>query len=887
MARLERWLRVLWLRIRSLFLRNRVEQELADELAFHFEQETERHVARGLSRDAAHAAVRRQAYGLEARKDACRDTRRVRWITDALSDIRYAVRTFRRNPGFAMSAVLMLAIGIAASTGLFAVIDAVVLRPFPYVGAERIARVRLLPSSGLPQAAAVTADEFIMLRQASTLDGAYIKDNFTKALTGTEFPESVWTEYYTGNALPLLGVQPVLGRVFTEAEAPVGTQPRPVALLTYRFWQRHFAGQASAIGQVLRLDGEPFTVIGVLSPAFSTDGTDIVLPLPMTFDAAATWPALVRVRPGVSLATAEAELQQLYERFAAGRPNAWSRDFRVQLRRLVDEERGATHVPVLGLLFTAAGLLLLIGCANVTILLLARGRQRMQEIAVRHALGAGRLRLVSLLLSETLLLTLVAAVVAVLLVHQLLPLLLAEAPGVVSGRADRITVGPTAILFATSLVAIVVCLSGMWPAVAMSRPRNDAMRTASSASRGSVAGGFASGFLVAAQVAIAVILLGGTAAAVRGLVDLYRAPAGYDPADVTIAQVYLPTGRYTTWPERVTLYERLRRNVAELASIEGSTISLIPTGPPPTTGMSTRIEADGLRADDWEVSAHSVASDYFSTLRIPLVRGRMWSTSDDVRAEAVAVVNETMARRLWPNDDPIGKRVRDRSFVERKIQWIFNAPGRDGWFEVVGVVRDTPNRGLLEPIAPAMYYPYTAALSDVAVLIARTKGSPAAAERDLRMAVSRADANLPIIRFMTPDGFMGRPQGEFVSAVLLGFAGIALLLASFGLFSVVSYSIVLRTREFAIRLALGAPRSTVLCSALQSAAIAVGVGLGFGLALSVALNSVLARWSIHHMDDPSVLATAGGVLVTATLAAAMIPARRATSIEPAIALRTE
>ena len=761
-----------------------------------------------------------------------------------------------------------------------------VLRPFPYVGAERIARVQLLPSSGLPQAAAVTADEFLMLRQASSLDGAYIKDSFTKTLAGTEFPESVWTEYYTGNALPLLGAQPVIGRVFTEADAPVGMPPRPVALLTHPFWQRHFAGQASAIGQMLRLDGEPFTIIGVLPPAY-TDGTDIVLPLPMTFDSAATWPALVRVRPGVSLATAEAELQQLYERFAAGRPNAWPRDFRIQLRRLVDEERGATHVPVLGLFFAAAGLLLLIGCANVTILLLARGRQRMHEIAVRHALGAARLRLVSLLLSETLLLTLVATVVAVLLVNQLLPLLLAEAPYVVSTRAERITVDTTAIFFATSLAAIVVFLSGMWPAVAVSRPRNDAMRQASSAGRGSGAGGFGSGFLVAGQVAVAVILLSGTTAAIRALVDLYRAPAGYDPTGVTIAQIYLPTVRYTTWPERVTLYERLRREVAGLASIEGSTISLIPTGPPPTTGMTTRIEADGLRADDREVHTHSVASDYFSTLRIPLVRGRMWSASDDVRAEAVTVINETMARQLWPNDDPIGKRVRDRSFVERKIQWIFNAPGRDGWFEVVGVVRDTPNRGLLEPIEPAMYYPYTAALGDVAVLMARTKGNQAAVERDLRMAVSRADANLPIIRFLTPDGFMGWQQGEFVSGVLLSFAGIALLLASFGLFSVVSYSIIHRTREFAIRLALGAPRRTVLRAALQSTAVAVGLGLGVGLALSVALNSVLARWSIRHMDDPSVLAAAGGVLVTATLAATMIPARRATSIEPAIALRTE
>ena len=206
MVRLERWLRILRLRIRSLFLRNRVEQELADELAFHFEQETQRHVARGLSRDAADAAVRRQAYGLEARKDACRDTQRVRWITDALSDIRYAVRTFRRDPGFAISAVLILAIGIVASTSLFAVLDAMVLHPFPYAGADRLARVQLLPPSGPVRRASVTADEFRALRQASTLDGAYSREGFTKTLGGGVFPESVSTDRYTGNALALLGV---------------------------------------------------------------------------------------------------------------------------------------------------------------------------------------------------------------------------------------------------------------------------------------------------------------------------------------------------------------------------------------------------------------------------------------------------------------------------------------------------------------------------------------------------------------------------------------------------------------------------------------------------------------------------------------------------------
>jgi predicted permease len=807
-------------------------------------------------------------------------------LTNLTQDFRYAARGLWRSRGFATAAIVMLMTGIAASTGLFAVVDALVLHPLPYAGADRIARVRLQPAAGPSRPAPVNAAEFLALQRASTLDGAYIIDSFTRTLSGTSFPESVWTEYYTGDALTMLGVQPVLGRVFTSTEAPQDREPQQVAVLTHRFWQRRFAGQPNAIGQTLRLDGDTFTVIGVIPPEYAMDLTDIILPLRMTPDPGATWPVHVRVREGVSMAAAEAELQQIYEQFARNRPAAFPRSFRVHVSRLVDEERAATYVPVLGLIFAASALLLLIACANVTILLLARGRHRIREIAVRHALGADRTRLVSLQLFETLLVTIMAMVLAVIAVQQLLPLLLASVPGVVSQRASRIVVGPTALLFATSLAAIATIVAGLWPAVAVSRAGSDAMRRVSTVS---AAGGgrIGSSVLIAAQVTIAVVLLTGTGAAILGLVDLYRAPEGYDPDRVTIAQIYLPVGGYQTWQERVALYERLRSEVAREPSVERSSISLIPTGPPPRTGVATRIDADGLRDGDREVLAHSVASDYFSTLKMPLAHGRMWSSSDDARGEAVAVVNETMARQLWPKENPIGKRVRDRSFVERRPQWILDAPGRDGWFEVIGVVRDAPNRGLREPIAPAMYYPYSAALSDTAVLLVRTKGNPAAAERDLRMAVSRADGNLPIIRFITPDTFTGRQQGRFVTAVLLGFASLAVLLAAFGLFSVASYAIAHRTREFGIRVALGATRKAVLRAALQSTGIAVAAGLGIGLVISVALDSVLARWSIRNMNEPVVLASVVGAVLLTSVAAALIPARRATGIEPRIALRNE
>jgi len=813
-------------------------------------------------------------------------------LANVTQDVRFATRMLWRNRGFAASTMLILSLGIAASTGLFAVIDSLVLHPLPYTGADRIARVRLVPPTGRPRPAVVDAAEFRVLQTAATLDGVYIHGGFTRTLGGAAVPESVGIEEFSGNALSLLGVQPLLGRVFTEADAPIGSEPQRVAVLTYQYWQLHFAGQPNAIGQTLRLDGQPFTVIGVI-PHNYTDGTGIVVPVQMSPAAETTWPVTVRVKPGISMAQAETELQNVYEQFERTRPAAYPPNFRVQLSRLVDEARGEEYVPVLGLLLGAAAMLLLIGCANVTILLLARGRYRMREMAVRQALGAVRWRLVSLLLAETLLVTLAAAGLALLTVRYALPLLLAQIPvvagavGVLASRVDRVAVGPTAMLFATTVSALVSMIVGVWPALVVSRARSDAMRTASTVRGGAAAGRASSGFLVATQVTIAVVLLAGTGAAIRALVDLYRAPVGYDPARVTIAQIHLLVGTYMDWPARVALFQRLRSEVTSESVVEGASIGLIPNGPPPRTGTPTRIDAEGLRGDEREVLVQPVSSDYFSTLKMPLVRGRSWSPADDGRAEPVAVINETMARQLWPGGNPIGKHVHDRTFLERRPEWILSAPGFDGWFTVIGVMRDAPNQGLREPIAPAMYYPYTAALSDIALLFVRTKESSVAAEAHLRAAVARADGNLPIVRFLAPEGFMGRQQGEFVSALLLGFAALALALASFGLFSVACYTIAQRTHEFGIRIALGAAPRAVLRTALQSTMIAVFTGLGVGLVLSLGLSSVLARWSIRNVDDPVVLGGAVGTLLLSTLLATLIPARRATAIEPTIALRAE
>ena len=878
-------MRRLWRRLEHLIHRSSFERDLDREFQGYVEDRTRALRQTGISDAEARRTALLEFGSLQKVKDECRDALRPRLVEVLLQDIRHATRSLWGSRGFAASAFLILTVGITASTGLFAVLDILVLHPLPYADADRLARVQLVSSSGRPRRAPVTTAEFLALRRASTLDAVYSTDAFTKTLEGGEFPESVTAAFYTGNALSVLGVRTLIGRVFTETDAPIGRPSQRVALLSEPFWQRHFAGDPTVIGQTLRLTGQPFTVIGVVPSESVADVTDIILPLAMTFDPKERWPVTVRVKAGASLTAAEAELQQLYQRFAETRPNDFSRGFRVHLLRLLDEERGSTYVPIVIVLFAAAALLLLIGCVNVMILLFARGRHRVHELALRQALGATRGRLVSLLLCETLLITFAATLLAVLLLTRVLPLLLATAPAIGAARAARITVGPAAILFAAATTVLITVVAGLWPALVVSRPRRSAMRDASAVRTGTDRAGADVG-VVALQVGLAVLLLAGTGAAIRSLLELYRAPLGYDQTRVTIAQFNLPEGHYSAWPDRVRFYERLRSEIARTPSVDSSTLSLVPTVTPPQISGPTPIEADGLRGDR-EVREGGIASDYFSTLRIPVVRGRMWSASEDARGEGVAVINETLARQLWPNEDPIGKRIRNMAIAGRLPVWQLRAPGRDGWFTIIGVVRDTPNQGVREPVLGAMYYPYTAALSDIAVLIVRTKGDPSVAERDLRLAVSRADSSLPIMRFISPAQFTGVRQEQFVTVLLVTFAGVALLLASFGLFSVSYYSVARRTREFGIRIALGATRRTVLRSALQSTMLAVFAGVAVGLILSVGLSSVLARWSIRHVDNPLVLVVAVGALLLSTAVATFIPARRATAIEPAIALRVE
>jgi predicted permease len=801
-------------------------------------------------------------------------------------DLRYALRILRRGPGSTATAVVSLAVGIAAATGLFSIVNAALLNPFPFADINRIVRLDMI-DRGKPRGLGVTARQLVALQHSDVLDGAFVSNTWEMTLTGQDLPEAVRTQYFSANALNVLGVPPLLGRVFNEADGPAGEQPQRVVVLTYRFWQRHFGGRPEAVGQTLYLNREPYTVIGVLSRQYFYTGPEILVPIHLTFDPKFAWNVQARLRRGVNPRMAEQRLQPLFDQFAKEIPQRLPKGVRPLVRSLVETQRAAGFVPTLLLIFAASMLLLLLACANVSILLLARGTSRAHEFAVRAAIGASRGRLMRQLLVESLLLASNGAALGVAAGYWGLPAMLRLLPpgSVPFGNLMTVPVNVPVLLFSAGLAMASALICGLSPALLFSRPRLTATaRTTGVESRR------AHHLLLAAQIALTVLLLAGTGATVRGLIGLYRTSLGYDPHNVIIASINLPENSYTEWADRATFYARLRNRMADVPQVESIALATY-SGIPPRSGARSVVEVPGrdMTGDEAPI-LQRISAHYFATMKIPLIRGRVWSDSERAGVPHVAVVNQTMARKLWPDESAIGRRVRIPEYIQSPTYFRLAAPDSDGWFEIIGVVGDTPNVGLHEPPAPSIYVPYTLMLSDSLNVILRTSHDPLSMTRSIRGAVRTVDPNQPVNVVRTAEDELataGWARERFVALLLLGFAVVALMLAVVGLYSVVSYSVSCRFKEFSIRMALGAGRGRIVNAAVQPAVLAIVAGLLAGLMLSVGLNKVVAQWSIGNLSDPVVLVAVSLLLFVVTMMSAAIPANRAASIQPADALRTD
>jgi len=802
-------------------------------------------------------------------------------------DLRVALRTFRRSPGFAATAVVSLAVGIAAATGLFSIVNAALLNPFPFADVDRLVWLGVL-DKGKSWGLTVTGRQLVALQQNEVLDGAFASNTWDMTLSGRDLPETVRAQSLSASGLDVLGVPPLLGRVFHEADGPVGEQPQRVVVLTYRFWQRHFGGRPEAVGQTLDLNREPYTVIGVLPRRYFQTGPEIFLPMHVAFNAKGVWGVHARLKLGVTPRMAEQRLQLLFDEFAKETPDRFPREARPLVATLVETRRSAGYVPTLLLIFGSSLLLLVLACANVSILLLVRGTSRVHEFVVRAAMGASRGRLMRQLFVESLLLACSGATLGLAASYWGLPAVLRLLPpnSVPVGDLLAVPVNLPVLFFSASLALTSSLMCGLSPALSLSRPR----LTATTRTTADVESRRAHHLLLAAQMALTVLLLAGTGAAFRGLIGLYRTSLGYDPHNVIIAVINLPENGYREWAGRAAFYERLRNHMADVPHVQSVALATF-SGIPPRSDQRSVVEVPGrdMPGDEAPI-LQRISGHYFATMRIPLVQGRVWSDSEGGGTPHVAVINQAMARERWPGESAIGREVRMPDYIESPTPFRLAAPGSDGWFEIIGVVGDTPNVGLHEPPAPSIYVPYTLMLGDSVNVILRTSHDPLSMTRSIRDAVRTVDPHQPVSVVRTAEDALadaGWARERFVTVLLLGFAACALMLAVVGLYSVVSYSVSCRFKEFSVRMALGASRARIVNAAVQPAVWAIVGGLFAGLALSVGLDRVVALWPFGTLSDPIVLVAIALVMFVATVISAAIPANRAASIHPADALRAD
>jgi predicted permease len=653
-----------------------VERDLDEEIQAHFELLVDDYRAAGMQDAAARRAARLELGGTGYVEGAVRDVRRGIWLEHLWRDVRDALRTFRRGPAFAATAVVSLAVGIAAAAGVFSIVNAAVLKPFPYADVGQVVTLDAI-YKGKSRGLSVTVRELVALQQSDVLEGAFASNSWQMTMTGRDVPEAVPAGHLSGDGLNVLRVPPLLGRVFTDADGPAGGQPRRVVVLTYRFWQRHFGGRPEAVGQTLSLNRESYTVIGVLPRQYFATGPEILVPLDLASETKVVWGLQARLEQGVNPRMAEERLQPLFDRFAREAPQRFPKGVRPLVRRLVETERAADFVPTLLLIFAASMLLLVLACANVSILLLARGTSRAHEFAVRAALGASRGRLMRQLLVESLLLAFSGAALGVAARYWGLPAILRLLPpnSVPVGNLMAMPVNVPVLLFSAAVATGSALLFGLSPAWSFSRAR----LTPTVLTPRGVESRRAHHLLLAAQIALTVLLLAGTGAAVRVLTGLYRTSLGYDPHHVMIASINLPENGYTQWANRATFYERLRNRIAHVPGVESVALATN-SGIPPQSGQRSVVEAPGRDITAAEAPLlQRISGDYFATMKIPLVRGRVWSDAESAGTPHVAVVNQTLARALWPGESAIGQRVRMPEYVASSAYFKLAAPSLVWW----------------------------------------------------------------------------------------------------------------------------------------------------------------------------------------------------------------
>jgi putative ABC transport system permease protein len=813
-----------------------------------------------------------------------------------IQDVRYALRSLRRSPGYTIVAVLALALGIGVNTAVFSVLNGVVLRPLRYEGADRIHMVWEASEGGDYRLASYPT--FLDWREQSEVFEAlaFVRGRST-LMPGEEGARQVGSAFVSEGFFDVLQAPPLLGRMFSDDEQRPGG-PR-VAILTHALWRERFGGDQAALGSPIRLNDVTYTVVGILPPWFRfPDWAEVYLPLAgivstdrmlaqRSFHADSR--VIVKVKPNVSVPQAQAAIAGIQGRLATAYPAEQRGWTGVELVSLFEEELqfGAVR-PILLLLAGAVTLVLFLACANVANMSLVRAATRSRELAIRAALGAGRRRVARLLLAESALLALGGGALGLLFAWWAIGLLRAAAPEGLP-RVAEVAVDARMLGFTVLVSVLATVFIGLAPVVRATKPDlTEPLKSGSPAAAGAGIRSRLRSSLVALEVALALVLLIGTGLLVRSLWVLSRVDPGFDPTRLATVAVFPPSPRYAAPDRAVALYQRVADAIAALPGVEKVALSNhLPLG---RASLFRPLEIPGREPDpegDEQVLFRTISAEYFATMRIPVRRGRPFTPGEVVTASHVAIVNETLARQYWPDQDPVGRFVTLFKSAQARADF-----GERFSVEIVGVVGDVRNVIEDEP-APEVYIPYTVNPWGWVNVVVRTAGDPEALMPLLSRAVAAVDSDIPVAGRQRPGTMRQSLSGQlarrrFTVTLLSGFAVGALLLAALGIYGVISYVVALRTREIGLRTALGATPRAILRLVITQSARVVAVGLVAGLVGAVGLTRFLT--SLVYGVGVTDIATFASVTVffsVVALLASYLPARRAARVDPMVALRTE
>ena len=819
-------------------------------------------------------------------------------MESVLQDLRFTTRQLLKNKGFTLTAVLSLALGIGATTAVFSVVYGVLMDPYPYKDANRMVHVELFDNSGRQMGLVYnTGPELNELKQAKYVDEIFMQGGNTATMTASnQIPVSVQRGEYTPNLFEYMGVPPLLGRQFTTADASEG-KAAPVAVLSYLFWKKQFGASRDVLGKTIELDHMLYTIIGVASPRFTWGDSDVYVPYIPTGDPHDYRNSFIKLKPGVTLEAANAELQPLILSFYNRDPKNYAPVVRTKTVTLNEQVLGQFSGTLL-LLFGAVVLLLVIGCANVSILMLARGTARMHELALRSSMGASRWRIMRQLLTESVLLSLTGAALGVLLAYGAVKWIAEALPYYSFPHEAAIRVSLPVLSFSVLIAVLTGILFGMSPALQLSRPNLNQL-IQSGAGRHSGGGGDRKTHraLITGQVALTLVLLTIAGASTRAFLTAYRIPLGFDVDKVSTLNLVLPRKSYPSWTERVSKYDSVRQAIISAPGVEQATVSS--TWLPPMQAYTVKTEIEG-KQELTGIQSQVVLTtpEMLATLGIPLVQGRDFTQAEMMRGAHVALVNQAFVRKYLSDGNPLGNHVRSPMLKFDQQDFVF-AEGSDTWFEIIGVIADARNNagfrtgeanGKQLPIEPAFFVPHTMVLTSYMSFLVRTKGDAASAINSAEKRVQALDPQIAVADHHPLTWYMDTliwGQQRFIAALFAVFSLLGLVLAATGLYSVVSYSVSQRNQEMGIRMAMGARRADIITLVLKSVAATVAVGMIVGLAASIALNRIVSHWVQSSSRDPLTLLAVALLLAAIAVLACLWPARRAANLDPMKALRTE